>query len=98
MCIEARDQAEIRTARLHESFFATNPNLFQRLQAIRNERRADDDNLFDPVPGKPIQLKFRISLQQRTAASLDWNEIAYLFDGRLACLVNSATVLKHCAR
>ena len=57
MLVQARDQSQIFAARFKKRFASADADFFNRLQAVRDERRADDQQLLDAARGKFLDLK-----------------------------------------
>ena len=98
MFVQARNLREFLPARRQKCLAAANADFLQRLQAVRNKRRADDQHAFSPPlrQTRPVRNPCKVSATGPAQPRLKGHGP---FSRRHAGLFHeSAAVLKHCAR
>src|SRR4051812_27828311 len=85
MFVQAGDADEMFSAGREKCFAATNADLLNGLQTIRDKCRADDQKFFYAVCRKPLKDVFRRRCQPRVAAEAGL-ECDRKFSGRNVCL------------
>ena len=68
LLIQTRDQRQLSPARFEEGLFAPHPDLFNRFQAVGDESRAHDKELFDAFFRQADQLKIGVRFQPGVSA------------------------------